>query len=255
MAKGAKIKLLTKGVETRLHGAISGSQILRSIGSSWNEIRIGICGSLVGDIGIAPPYGTRIWLGVCSGNTNAIGDTTVGHAVGWGAIDPALTPTRWATNRWSRANSAGASTGCYYVYTSGIFAYGAKFIGSNLSPVAVTGTLGGIYLFGDINDSSFANYIRCCLWVNIQKGSPNFTFTEYGYPQISAGPSALVTRDQFIVQMTAAAPSFTGHTRIATTRTLAVDEGADGTLDHVNIMWSCEKPALYIDALVVAQIS
>jgi hypothetical protein len=255
MAKSAKIKLLTKGAETRLHGAISGSQIIREIGNSWSEIRIGISTNLVGDISIAPPYGTRLFIGVCSGNTNCIGDDTVAHALGWATVDPALSPIRWATNRWARANAGGASTGTYYLYTSGIFSYGAKFVGSNLTPTAVSGTMGGMYVFGDIGDSTFANYIRTCLWVNIQKGSPNFTFTEYGYPGTSTGPSGLVTRDQFLVQMTAAAPSLTGHTRIPTARTIAVDEGVDGNLDHVNIMWSCEKPNLYIDCLVVAQIA
>lgn len=83
------------------------------------------------------------------------------------------------------------------------------------------------------------------LFVDIEKGSPTFGVTSFGYNATGVNP--VVTEADFLLQSTAAVPAFLNHVYNSTARTTTIDEGVNGTFDHACMWWDRITP--YVDVL------
>jgi len=180
------------------------------------------------DLGSAPSGTPRFAVGLCSGTTNIMGDASVTHWVG--AITDTLT--------W------GYAAGSHY---GSIALSAAKKVGSTLSiGTNLTGSVMGIP--GRAADSVPD---RMLLFVDIEKGSPNFSFSAF-WPQPTSAVD--VSRSQFLARMEEATPSaLTLHT-FTTGGALAVDE-VDGVLNAINIAWDRSSFAMELCDIAVARLS
>lgn len=184
---------------------------LLSIGSTWNQIRIGLRWCM-------EPGGTniqykRIFIGLCSGTANPWnnGSALTTHAVGW------LCPI---------ASSYPLHTGTApeFSYNTGGQAKAAKRVGTteNLSS-------------GVISQPSWwpatTDHRAIMHFVTITKGSPNFTVATWSY-QNSTG-FVHITKEEFMQYVVIPTPTRSGYQSSSTT--LAVDEAAHGYLDTVNV--------------------
>lgn len=117
--------------------------------------------------------------------------------------------------------------------------------------VGSTTTTGTTFFTGNfiVFDATTAN--RSARYVDIQKGSPNYTLNIFGRDQNAASD---VSQAQFIAQSALTTPAITNHS-LRTAQTIAVNEGTDGTLDHVCIAWDRSGPVIEISDLLLVKLA
>jgi hypothetical protein len=94
---------------------------------------------------------------------------------------------------------------------------------------------------------------RRMLFVDVTKGSPNYSFSWFYCLSATASPD--VTQADFTTQVQAATPSFTNHAFRGTTATgLAFSEAA-GTLDCVNVFWPLQMHRMHICDVAAVKIA
>lgn len=196
--------------------------------TTWTKLRIAVRWGLT-DSGANLTSTPGFAVGVCSGTSNIYGDATVTNFCG--VINNAATLTR--------------ATGPI------------RYTGLGLRPgkkVNTTQTLGGtnvnasLYQFITIDAS-----VRTALFVDITKGSPNYTFDIF-YPTNSA--VADISMANFLAQVELTTPALTNYTYSVTagsSQTLAVDESA-GTFDTLNFYWDRTVSTLDSDELYIVRL-
>jgi hypothetical protein len=197
-------------------------QPLSGIFSSWSVIRVGIY-FLVRDSGANITGTIRLAVGLCSGSSNIPGDASVTHFVG--AIV--------GSSPWTR-------TTVPVVNYTGSNVFPAKIVGATTS----FGTV-----LGGHNVQTTALQM---LFVDITKGSPNFSFTTF--QKTSTTTLTSPTFSDFETQFAAGVPAFSQHV-VTGAQTVAVNEGTDGTLDHACVWWNQTSPAIDIAAWKVRRLS
>lgn len=205
---------------------LSNSQFARLLPiSTWSKLRIGVRWHMRNN-GANLGTGPRLAVGLCRNTTNLFGDSTTDHFVGW------VTDGSWAfftpPNQYTTLGGKPATR-----------------IGSTL-------TLGTVFAAGNNipADAAGSSNDRKIFFVDITKGSPNFTIALFAW---SSG-AIDVTNNQFLIQMEAATPSLTNHAAVAS-QTIAVNEGTNGTLNAVNLSWSQSTPEVEICDLAIARLS
>jgi hypothetical protein len=149
-------------------------------------------------------------MGFCSGTSNIFGDATCTHFVGVQAI-----------GTWTE-NSAAT-----FPPTANV---------TPATKVGTTVTLGTAFgqTVGICNGASSATADRIMWFIDLIKGSPNFTLKEFSHTSLATLDS---TQADFLAQMEQATPAFSNHTYSAG-QTIAVDEAGNGTLNAINFYWS-----------------
>lgn len=201
-----------------------------SVGTSWSHLRLGIRISMQ-DFGANLTSQPRFAFGMSSGTTNLYQDATTTHWLG------AL----------SQASSWVRSTGpVKYDLNDGVTNpfYLSKRVGSTLTQGAfITG--GDCYLV----DASVGT--RSCLFLDVTKGSPNFTCNVL---QPNSSSPSDVSLNDFLTQIALSTPSLSGHTS-GSGVTLAVDEATNGYFDSMNIAWDRTSPGIEISDMAVVKLA
>jgi len=184
---------------------------LLSIGSTWNQIRVGLRWCM--QPGGTNLQGKRIFIGVCSGTANPWnnGSALTTHAVGW------VSPTQGGY-----PYHGGTAPNNYY--DTGGYNRAGKRVGTTDTYSA--GYLGQPSWWPATTDNRAIMH-----FITITKGSPNFTLSTWSYQN----PTGVVhiTKEEFLEYVVLPAPSRSGYQ--TGTTTLAVDEAAHGYLDTVNV--------------------
>lgn len=188
---------------------------ISSFFSGWSKVRIALYAS-IGDSG-ANITGTPVFgVGLCSGSTNILGDATTTHFAGALWQDATVTrfggtPTRYQINPISPATLVGTTL----------------TTGTNLASTTV---------------QLFCAPAPTCYFVDITKGSPNYTLQLFAYAT-STTPST--SEADFLAASVQGVPVATGHT-LMTSQTIAVDEATNGTFDHACVWWNQSNPTMDI---------
>ena len=191
--------------------------------SGWVTLRVAVL-MRVSDSGASLSGTPRFAVGLCSGNTNIMGDSTVDHFVGLLSTD----------DNWSR--SVGPVR---YITVPSITA--VKKVGTTITAGASFGAFG----------ATFHTTTPFMIFVDITKGSPNFSFTVFICTGITA-PG--VTEANFLTTSLAPSPSFAEHASAGPV-TVAVDEVTDGTLDHACVAWDQTLATVDIHAWRVLKLA
>jgi hypothetical protein len=219
--------IVTRTISAAQENAISmaNSQWARtlSIGTTWNVLRVGLrlhMGTTGANITGTP----RFFVGLSSGTSNIFGDATTTHAVGM--------VTTIAT--WQDLGNG------YYDPT---FFSPAKRVNTTLT----TGTTFG----QSVIPAPASNANRTLCFIDITKGSPNFSFKHFCQ---STGTTTDVSKATFLAQMEASTPSLAQHAYYGP-QTLAVDEATNGFLDSVCVAWDRAAAAIEICDIAVTRFS
>jgi len=194
--------------ETEKRLSLNAEQIGRSIsiGSQWQKIRIGVRWSCT----LTTNYvsSPALYLGMCSGTTNMIGDTTPQHFVGW-HMKPDSTVSASNTNYIS---IPGGTSNSMLVNVGGV----KTVAGFNVNPLNV----------GRVSRGGAAIMV-----LEITKGSPNFLLSNWSSSGYLSTPSDFLT-----VMQAVAVPTSIMSARISG-EAMAVDEATNGYLDTINFAW------------------
>ena len=213
---------------------VSNGLFIRPIpfGTDWTTIRVGLRWH-IRDSGANLVGTPRCFFGLCSGNTLVYGDETATHAVG---VD-------YNATTWTRAATNYAVSG-----TGSLF--GAKKVGSTITRTSAISTA---WAMGNGAASDSAD--RTLLYVELTKGSPNFSVRCFFRTTTSSTPPADISEATFLEQLAVSGtPTVTNHSFPAA-QNLAVDEGADGDLDHVQFYWDRAMPEMEICDLAIARMA
>lgn len=133
-----------------------------------------------------------------------------------------------------------------YYHGNSNFAFSAK-------GVAGVYTIGPIVGNGDVTylPADFTTATRRMLFVDIGKGSPNYTVRVFYPNQPTAAPDVLSS--DFINWYTAVNPQFTNH-NFPGAVSMAFSESG-GTLDCINVSWNNVQAPCHICDLAVAKIA
>lgn len=210
-------------------------------GTSWNSLRVGIRAyyrhlptspnniTLVGNsAGVGPRFG----IGLCSGTPAT--NSTAGHWVG--ALTTGVS--------WLEQDQGAQSYTVAFTSMAPAKKVGATFtLGSNFAGVAPTLSAGALHA---------TNHARTLLFVDIIKGSPNYTFRLFATG--NAGTAGDRTRAQFLTLMEAQPPSSTGYVYTAT-QSLAVSEAVDGVLNSINVFYDRTGPEIELCDVALARLT
>lgn len=218
---------------------LSNSQFARALpfGTNWNALQLGIRFSMR-DTGANITGSPQFWVGLCSGNSNLVGDASTTHFVG----------ANWNAATWTR-------TAVSY-HTS---ALNSPFPAKRVNTTVTRGTTLGTS-WGCGNQSAANNADRTMFFVRITKGSPNFSFLAFlraatGMTGGGAVAPTDLTFDEFMEHMGNLGTSVRTNYTFTGAQTLAVNEGSDGSLDHLNISWDRSTPQIEICDIAVARVS
>lgn len=174
------------------------------VGGAWSKIRVGIRCAIT-DSGGSLSGTPRFGIGVCSGSSNILGDATPAHWVG--AI----------TNDSSVSRAAGPPVN---------YAFNPLVPAKNVAGTLTTGSSFGAF---------FVNVGEFGMWfIDITKGSPNFSVQCFVRSNSTGGS---FSQTDFFNTVTVESATLTSHA-FTSTQTIAVDETADGDLDHGNLWWN-----------------
>ncbi len=226
MASIIKVRTISAATETAIQ--LSNSQFARTLnfGTSWTTIRFGMRLHM-DNTGVAISGTPRFACGFCSGTTNIFGDATTANFVGI------------------------ISTGASWLfqttfYNSTLFAPCTR-VGSTLTTgtgfAGASDTIGGCRAGTNVAD-------RGMFFVDLIKGSPNFTVRMFALANTQNDSSAAT----FLNTMEQTTPSASGYTYEAG-QTVAVNEGANGILDSINVSWNQTTPVVEICDIAVARIA
>ena len=197
-----------------------------SIGSNWTKIRIGVRMCINGTASITGS--PRFVMGVCSGTSNPWnnGSAITTHFVGASS----------STASWN------LSSGVYFVNTGSIDWRPTKRVGT----AETFGSNISLLIVPAVSISK-----RWMYFLDITKGSPNFTLS--GFSPNGTGAADASYAD-FLATVAVEVPSV-GSYVFGTSRTLAVDETADGSLDSVCIAWNRTAPTIEVSDLAIVRFA
>jgi hypothetical protein len=199
---------------------------LVTLPSNWSKIRVGVRYQML-HVDAAIPYTPRLALGLGRGTTNMVGDAGCEHFVGMITTDPQM--------NWNGSN-----------YSNVVFAPCTK-VGATLT-VGANGSGGG--LVGGAETDSAKRLVMFC---DITKGSPNFSIRPFFQFFIF---DTDCSRETFLTQMAVDPPTVANCAYDGgAARTIAVDEGANGTLNAVQCWWNQGTNLLEICDLAVVVLS
>lgn len=214
-----------------------------SIGSVWNKIRIG-CLLAVNPVGTTnTPAGTGPVIGMCSGIGSTFGQTSTNNFVGYQA-------------------GLGGGAGAYSTGTGGtqpVFDWN----GSNYAITKVGTTVSSVTMGGGWNTAipvqGVGTQRRYLILVDIQKGSPNYTVTQWAQDPPSHGGSTgidTITSDMLfaMAQTGAIALPSTGDTLQTHSVAIPASE-AGGPFDTVNIYSNLSGYPMEIYSVAVQKMS
>jgi hypothetical protein len=209
---------------------LSNSQIARltSIGTTWTKVRVGVR-LQTRNTGANITSTPRFFVGIQKGTTNMIGDATCDHFVGV------------VTNSATWAYSAGPPIRHSITATAA-----CKKVTSTLT-VGTTMACAPYVM----SDAAGAGLGRCCYFVDIEKGSPNFNLYLFA---CNSSSGADITQAVFLQQMEAATPALTNHVYTAAVAQ-AADEAANGYLDTAVVSWDRTTPEIEICDFAVARLA
>lgn len=198
------------------------------IGTSWNKLRIAMRWSMRSS-GANITGTPRLVFGLCSGSSNPFGDATTTHFIGCrsGAATWTLAGARYAFggNAWFPIKKVGTTI----------------TEGTTFTATATCVGLGAITNTAD----------RTLFFLDITKGSPNYTFNVFNNTEATVADITLTT---FLAQVEVEAAVVANHA-FRTAQTLAVNEGTDGTLDHINFHWDRTAPEPEICDIAIARFA
>jgi hypothetical protein len=201
---------------------LSGTTLRRKLdglndGGAWNVLRVGVRCRLAGADVNTSVYGEtilpRFGIGLCNKAGDPIRDASAGHFAGavttsstWTVISPGAGDFYFSFNMApGKQNSSGLTTGTNFGATIGV--------GTGTEPTPV-------------------RLHQVCLFVDITKGSPDYSMRLFSISNASNGGGN--SRAQWETQMEADPPSLVNYVYQAA-QTVAVDEGTDGELDSLCI--------------------
>jgi hypothetical protein len=209
---------------------LSNSQLIRRpiYYNSWTKMRIGIhfCIPAAASIGGTP----RLYLGICSGLTNGIGDATTTNFVGFMTNNATMT----------RTSLAGPN-----IYSGSLAWRFIKKVGTTFN-----------FNTADAATSFFLSMqqpVRHGLIVEITKGSPNYSM-QAAYPTANGATATDLSDTQMLglMEMTNMSDAGTVVTNYAggsfTNTTIAADEVA-GSFNAINVFWDRTVAPLEISAI------
>ena len=199
-------------------------------GGSWTSLRIGLLfhARNIGANIIGTP---RFAFGVVSGTSQLFGDGTTSHFVG--IRSNAATWTLTGANR--------------FLVPAGSLV-GIKKVGTTVSSAASAFFLGSQWGVGALADSNGAD--RTALFVDITKGSPNYTIQIFGWNNTGTAPADVSGAD-FLIGMTGT-PAIPEHV-LSEAVTIAVDE-VDGVLNTVCWHWDRTDPQIEIEHVAINRL-
>lgn len=163
-----------------------------------------------GDASTTPRFG----IGLCSSAGSVFRRATAGHWIG-----NITTGTSWAIN-----NEGSGSFRSNFVTMAPAKKVGSTLtVGTNFSSVANLGTGA---------EPTPANLFQAMIFIDITKGSPNYSFRLFGINNPCNGGGN--SRAQWETQMVLETPTQANYF-YAAAQTVAVNEATDGTLDSINI--------------------
>ncbi len=222
-------------VEDRRAGLVNSSLVRpHGKGTGWSTLRVGMRFQIAGNAAnIKLPV---LFVGLCSGTTAPFGVASSTNCFGlW--IQPATS--------WVFTAASGGNMG-YFETVDGT-AFSAKKVGSTLTKSSVI-TLTENWFWPAVSTAA----TRRCLFVDIIKGSPNYTMSVFFCNGATAAPD--VTAADFAALVASASPSATNHVFKQNIGALAFDQSA-GTLDCVNVSWSAFSEVFHICDLATVVIA
>jgi hypothetical protein len=107
-----------------------------------------------------------------------------------------------------------------------------------------------------IGANGSAGAFRMGMYLDITKGSPNYTLKLWGALGIP-GTAQDLSASSFLTSMTAATPTLFGVTSAigSSNQTIAVDEGANGTLNAINCWWNQSVVTPILSDIAIAVLS
>lgn len=191
---------------------------------TWSQIRVGFIHSIRQNVlgSITPDFA----FGLCAGTAAVYGDASATHFVGASAE---ATP-------WTLGGDN---------FLTGII-LPTKKVG--VTKTTTTNLTTGWISYAD----TVSDMKRAMTILKITKGSPNYSFDMFY--RFSGAASDPTFADLTTQMETAGTPSFTSHTN-SPTRTLAVDEGADGTLTAMQMYWSMTTSSIEIEGVMVSKVA
>jgi hypothetical protein len=215
-----------------------------SIGNFWNKIRIG-CLLAVNPVSTtSTPTSTGPVIGMCSGINSTFGMTSTNNFVGY------------------QAGFAGTSGGAYATGTGGtqpVFAWN----GSNYGITKVGTTINGVTMGGSWNSDlpvqGVGTQRRYMILVDILKGTPNYTVTQWAQDPPSHGGSTAVdstTADLLFAMSQTGAITLPSNGDILQAHAVAiVASEVTGALDTVNVYCSLSGYPMEIYSVAVQKMS
>jgi hypothetical protein len=228
-ASAIKSRTYSSVVDNRV--ALSNSHFARPHGiSTWTTLRIATRVSIT-DSGASLTSTPEFAFGLCAGTTNIYKDATTDHFAG----------VRTSLATWTRTTT---NTVLNYQTAGGAW--------QPLKRISTTTTTGTVIAGYGANFAVVAAANRYLMFLDILKGSPNYTFTMF----ILSGATFSVdaTAADFLAQAPLVTPNFNYHAVTGTT-TLAVDEVANGTLNAVNFYWDHSDANIEISDLAAVRIT
>lgn len=194
--------------------------------AAWSKVRVGLLLHF-GNTGGALASSPVLAVGLCHGTTQMYGDSTTAHFAGLKTVSV----------NWVDVGCGGASILGSVAVQASVVVAGSETLSGNICTDA---------------RYAFSATQRHMYFVDITKGSPNYTFNLFTVIVDACG--ADVTVSQFLTQVGLASPSFSSHS-FGTPVTLAVNEGANGTLDTMNVFWNRVDAQCNLGAVAVAVLA
>lgn len=215
----------TIAAASEVAASISNAAIARSVflPAGWTKIRVGARLHTTNS-GAALGGTPRFAFGLCKGTSNILGAASVDHFAGL-----ITTEATWSLQ-----------AGPFY---GGNTCAPAKKVGASLT-VGANFSINSVYPA----NAAAAGADRVLHFIDITKGSPNYTFQAF---MQNSGTIGDVSAATFLAQMQAATPVLSNHAQSAGVA-LAVDEGANGTFDAVQ--WFCDQPTIAFELCDIAVV-
>ena len=210
-----------------------------AIGNDWNKIRLGLLLAVTPD-GTNHLTGTALMLGLCSGKTNPYGAASTTNFVG--AALHGSTPGG-TTGTLSYA----AGSGNPYFSSGGTWA--AARVGTGLTSGAAAAT--SFILTSNVGSTQR----RSPVYVDIQKGSPNYTITRW-LPDLSQGlfQSGDCSPATFLASLEVPTPTWQNINLTSSAGVVAASE-TPGALDTFDVFWNKTAFPLELYALAAYRMS
>jgi len=212
----------TIGGATETAAQLNNSCFARQVAlpASWAHIRVGIRYHF-GAVPSLNLYGGIFALGFCSGTTNLYGDASTTHFAGMQIGGSAALWTFYNVSPPYQYQTASANN-VFVVKVATVVTASTTFLSAASNYVAA--------------GAQQASADRCMLFLDLVKGSPNYTFTVPFY--LGTGVPQDATSDQFLGYMQQLTPAPTGYTTSTNALPMAVSEATNGYFNAASVYWN-----------------